>query len=135
MIIKAKIVQTQFIHPENSDVTICKLSASIVYPADAILQAILTRIAGKYWRKHKRLFWDFTIIGKAKLAKGDTFDFEKGEKVAEAKAKAKLFKRLCKITLDMNNEALKIQDIIYKDNKSYINLVYKEDLHITELSL
>lgn len=75
----------------------------------------------------------FTVIGKAKCSKEDTFDAKLGTRIAESKAKAKMFITTGKFWSSIEENLIKVQKKIH--DKVNINniLSEREAKHVEEL--
>ena len=75
----------------------------------------------------------FTVVGKAKCSEGDTFDSKLGTRIAESKAKAKMFSTTAKFWSTIESGFIKTAKKAH-DKVGYNEILSKRELdHVEEL--
>lgn len=75
----------------------------------------------------------FNVVGKAKCSEGDTFDSKLGTRIAESKAKAKMFSTTAKFWNTIESNTIKLAKKAH-DKADYNEILSKRELdHVEEL--
>ena len=129
---RVRILESVYKIDEKNKVVVCELKCDLQlhkHPAYCI-------ISGNMWRKRfPHVGWDgqFTVRAKARCNTSDTFDETIGKRIAESRAKAKMFAIASKIWLECSTSLLKASQECSKTMTACLDEHSMEIKHVREL--
>lgn len=129
---RVRIIESTYHVDEKNKVVVCELKADIQtnkHPA-------YYEIRSDMWKKKfPNIGWDgqFIVRAKARCNASDTFDETIGKRIAESRAKAKMFYIAGKVWLECSTALLKASQECYKTMMACLDECSIEIKHVEEL--
>lgn len=131
---RIKISKTTYYVDVENKVVICKLDCDMQlfkHPSYIYINRSL------WFEKFPNVDFNgkFTVVAKAKCDTIDDFDEVKGKRIAESKAKAKMFKLASKVYLECHSALMEYVTPILQSSEACFDAYLRERNHVKELSI
>lgn len=131
-----KIEKTHYYVNEESKVVVCTLECDMQLINNPAWPHI-AEVMNKFIQKNPNVKWngEFTVKAKARCCSADKFDVEKGKRLAESRAKVKMYRTAMRVYLFCKDEILKSAAVCGSYASACHSAQNDEELRVVGLSM